>query len=59
MDGTKDRTADAGGAQGISQLMILERVMELISRGSREDSEAVVKRPCEIFHAIGGVGTGG
>jgi hypothetical protein len=50
---------DAGGPQGISQLMILKDVMESISRGSGDDSERAVKRPCEVFHAIGGVGTGG
>jgi hypothetical protein len=50
---------DAGGPRGISQLMILKNVMESLSRGSGVDSEEVVKRPCEVFHAIGGVGTGG
>jgi hypothetical protein len=49
---------DAGGPRGISQLMILKNVMESLSRGSRVDSEEVVKRPYEVFHAIGGVGTG-
>ena len=38
--------------------MILKNVMESISRDSEVDSEEVVKRPCEVFHAIGG-GTGG
>jgi hypothetical protein len=50
---------DAGGPRGISQLMILKNVMDSLSRGSGVDSEEVVKRPCEVFHAIGGVGTGG
>ena len=52
-------TVDAGGPRGISQLMILKSVMESISRDSEVDSEEAVKRPCEVFHAIGGAGTGG
>jgi hypothetical protein len=50
---------DAGGPQGLSQLMILKRVMESLSRSSGAESGEVVKRPCEVFHAIGGAGTGG
>jgi hypothetical protein len=50
---------DAAGPRGISQLMILKNVMESLSRGSGVDFEGAVKRPCEVFHAIGGVGTGG
>jgi hypothetical protein len=50
---------DAGGPRGISQLMILKNVMESLCRGEGADFEGVVKRPCEVFHAIGGVGTGG
>jgi hypothetical protein len=52
-------TVDAGGPRGISQLVILNNVMESLSRYSGVDSEDAVKRPCEVFHAIGGVGTGG
>ena len=50
---------DAGGPRGISQLMILKNVMESLSRSSGVDCEDGVKWPCDIFHAIGGVGTGG
>jgi hypothetical protein len=50
---------DAGGPRGISQLMILKNVMESLSHSFGVVSEVVVKRPCEVFDAIGGVGTGG
>jgi hypothetical protein len=50
---------DAGGAQGISQLQILDHIMEKISNGTQGLSQRVVKRPCEVFDAIGGTGTGG
>jgi len=50
---------DAGGPQGISQIMILRSVMDSIARNSGDTSGMTVKRPCEVFHAIGGVGTGG
>jgi hypothetical protein len=53
------RMVDAGGPRGISQLMILKNVMESLHCGSGVDSEDNVKRPCEVFQAIGGVGTGG
>jgi len=59
MDKLLTARIDAGGPLGISQLMVLKNVMESLSRGSIDDSEEVVKRPCEVFHAIGGVGTGG
>jgi hypothetical protein len=50
---------DAGGAQAISQLCILNHLMERISQDDRGVSEGIVKRPCEVFDVIGGVGTGG
>jgi hypothetical protein len=50
---------DAGGVQAISQLRILEHLMEKISQDERSVSEGMVKRPCEVFDVIGGVGTGG
>ena len=53
------RCIDAGGPQGISQLLILKDVMERLSKGESGDSEGKVKRPCEVFDMIGGVGTGG
>jgi hypothetical protein len=52
------RLVDAGGPQGISQLQILKDVVERVSRDD-SDHSAVVKRPCEVFDAIGGAGTGG
>ena len=50
---------DAGGPQGISQLLILNEVMEKISKDESGDSQGIVKRPYEVFDMIGGVGTGG
>jgi hypothetical protein len=50
---------DAGGAQAVSQLRILEHVMEKISQDNEGTSEGILKRPCEVFDVIGGVGTGG
>jgi hypothetical protein len=54
-----DENIDAGGPQGISQLMILNAVMESISHDHGDGSGGEVKRPCEVFHAIGGAGAGG
>jgi hypothetical protein len=59
MDKSLTESVDAGGPRGISQLMILKNVMESLSHGSGVDSDHVEKRPCDVFHAIGGVGTGG
>jgi hypothetical protein len=50
---------DAGGAQAVSQLRILGHVMEKISQDDRSPARGVVKRPCEVFDVIGGVGSGG
>jgi hypothetical protein len=50
---------DAGGPQGVSQLLILKNVMEKLSRDENGDPQGPVKRPCEVFDMIGGVGTGG
>jgi hypothetical protein len=50
---------DAGGPQGLSQLLILKDVMERLSKDENGDSQGIVKRPCEVFDMIGGVGTGG
>ena len=53
------RCIDAGGPQGISQLLILKEVMERLSKDEIGDFQGIVKRPCEVFDVIGGVGTGG
>jgi hypothetical protein len=52
-------STDAGGPQGISQLLILKDVMERLSKDEHTDSQGVIKPPCEVFDVIGGVGTGG
>jgi hypothetical protein len=59
MNGMLTIFIDAGGPQGISQLLILKDVMERLSNDERGDSQGIVKRPCEVFDMIGGVGTGG
>src|SRR5450631_3512582 len=50
---------DAGGAQAVSQLRILDHLMEKISQDNQGTHQGIVKRPCEVFDVIGGVGTGG
>ena len=50
---------DAGGPQGVSQLLILKGVIEKLCKDEGGDSQGLVKRPCEVFDLIGGVGTGG
>jgi hypothetical protein len=50
---------DAGGPQGVSQLLILKEVMQKLSRDEDGGSQTTVKRPCDVFDMIGGVGTGG
>ena len=50
---------DAGGTQAVSQLHILSHVMEKISCDTNSTFHGAVKRPCEVFDAIGGTGTGG
>jgi hypothetical protein len=50
---------DAGGTQAVSQLRILEHLMEKISQDNQGTSQGIVQRPCEVFDVIGGVGTGG
>jgi hypothetical protein len=50
---------DAGGPQGVSQLLILNEVMERLCKDELRDSQGIVKRPCEVFDMIGGVGAGG
>jgi hypothetical protein len=50
---------DAGGPQGLSQLLILKEVMERLSKDECGEFKGTVKRPCEVFDMIGGVGTGG
>jgi hypothetical protein len=59
MSGMLTSCIDAGGPQGLSQLLILKDVMERLSKDERGDFQGTVKRPCEVFDMIGGVGTGG
>ena len=59
MNGMLTHCIDAGGPQGISQLLILKDVVERLSKDESGDAQGEVKRPCEVFDMIGGVGTGG
>jgi hypothetical protein len=59
MNGMLKVGIDAGGPQGISQLLILRDVVERISKDDTGDSQGILKRPCEVFDMICGVGTGG
>jgi hypothetical protein len=59
MNGMLTGRTDAGGPQGISQLLILKDVMGRLSKDESGDSRRTVKRPWEVFDMIGGVGTGG
>jgi hypothetical protein len=59
MNGMLTSCIDAGGPQGVSQVLILKDVMERLSKDELGDSQRTVKRPCEVFDMIGGVGTGG
>jgi hypothetical protein len=59
MNGMLTGGIDAGGPQGISQLLILKDVMERLSRDESGESQLTVKRPYDVFDMIGGVGTGG
>jgi hypothetical protein len=58
-NGMLTSSLDGGGPQGISQLLILNDVMEKLSKDESGDFEGIVKRPCDVFDLIGGVGTGG
>jgi hypothetical protein len=59
MSGILTSCIDAGGPQGVSQLLILKDVMERLSKDEIGDSQGIMKRPYEVFDMIGGVGTGG
>jgi len=47
-----------GGAQGLSTLLILNRLMETIE-SKLESKKDTLLRPCDVFDVIAGVGTGG
>lgn len=50
---------DAGGPRSISQLGILKKIMTSYSLKAHDDQERTETRPCDVFAAIGGTGTGG
>ncbi len=43
---------DGGGVRGLSTLMILEQLMEIVNQDSPP-------KPCDYFDMIGGTSTGG
>ena len=50
-------TIDGGGLQGISTLLILDRLLGAIARNNGvQDSKP---RPCDVFDVIAGIGAGG
>ena len=50
-------TIDGGGLQGISTLLILDKLLDAIARNNQvHDSKP---RPCEVFDVIAGIGAGG
>jgi patatin-like phospholipase/acyl hydrolase len=50
--------ADGGGIRGLSQLYILQSIMERVNREREQDSKDRVE-PWELFDLICGTGTGG
>ena len=46
-------TIDGGGLQGISTLLVLDKLLSAIARNSRKP------RPCDVFDLIAGIGAGG
>ncbi|PHH49483.1 hypothetical protein CFIMG_006583RA [Ceratocystis fimbriata CBS 114723] len=49
-------TLDGGGVRGLSSLLILEKVMEIMKSCN---GVSTVYKPCDVFDLIGGSGTGG
>ncbi|KAJ1331133.1 FxSxx-COOH system tetratricopeptide repeat protein [Microdochium nivale] len=47
---------DGGGVRGICELVVLDTIMRRIQQ---EQGLSKIPRPCEYFHLIGGVSTGG
>ncbi|KAK4217663.1 hypothetical protein QBC37DRAFT_479573 [Rhypophila decipiens] len=47
---------DGGGIRGVSELVILHRIMKRIQE---KEQLAELPKPCEYFHLIGGTSTGG
>lgn len=54
--GVRLLSLDGGGIRGVSELLIIDRMMKRIKQ---EQRLAEVPKPCEYFDMIGGTGTGG
>ena len=50
-------TIDGGGLQGISTLLILDKLLDAIARNN--DGSNSKPRPCDVFDVIAGIGPGG
>ena len=50
-------TIDGGGLQGISTLLILDKLLDAIAR--HNDTPDNKPRPCDVFDVIAGIGPGG
>jgi patatin-like phospholipase/acyl hydrolase len=50
---------DGGGVRGLSQLIILDAIMQKINPVSSAQKAAQSLRPCEFFDLICGTSTGG
>lgn len=50
-------TIDGGGLQGISILLILDKLLNAIARNNQVPESK--PRPCDVFDVIAGIGTGG
>ncbi|EGO53756.1 hypothetical protein NEUTE1DRAFT_74639 [Neurospora tetrasperma FGSC 2508] len=47
---------DGGGVRALSEVMMLDRIMKRIKE---KQGLAEIPKPCDYFHLIGGIGTGG
>ena len=50
------RTVDGGGIRGVSELIILDEIMNRVQYKLQLPE---LPRPCDYFHLIGGTSTGG
>ena len=50
-------TIDGGGLQGISSLLILDKLLKEIAAGNKATDTK--PRPCDVFDVIAGIGSGG
>ncbi|KAK3954873.1 hypothetical protein QBC32DRAFT_334844 [Pseudoneurospora amorphoporcata] len=56
MSSTSSRWTDGGGVRALSEVIMLDRIMKRIQE---KQGLAEIPKPCDYFHLIGGIGTGG